>query len=92
MEILVSNKAIKALEKAPKQVQTKFLLWRQQVRLFGLEAVRQIPSFHDEPLKGKRQGQRSVRLNKQWRAIYEMDSDGALKVYVLEVTPHDYRV
>lgn len=92
MEILVSNKVIKALEKAPKQVQTKFLLWRQQIKLFGLEAVRHIPSFHDEPLKGKRQGQRSIRLNKQWRAIYEMDSSGTLKVYVLEVTPHDYRV
>lgn len=92
MELFVSNKAIKTLEKAPKQVKTKFLLWRQQVKLFGLEAVRQISSFHDEPLKGKRQGQRSIRLNKQWRAIYEQDSNGTLKIYVLEVTPHDYRV
>ena len=93
MEILVSSKAMKALDKAPEnRFQNKFLLWRKQIKLFGLDAVRQIPSFHDEPLKGERRGQRSIRLNKQWRAIYKQDSDGILKVHVLEVTPHDYRV
>lgn len=36
----------------------------------GLYEVRKIPGYHDEPLKGKRTGQRSIRLNRAYRAIY----------------------
>lgn len=52
---------------------------------------RKITSFHDEPLTGNRQGQRSIRLNRQWRAIYCIHENGNIYIEILEVTPHDYR-
>jgi proteic killer suppression protein len=37
-------------------------------------------------------GQRSIRLNRQWRAIYTLESDAARIEFVRvdEVTPHKY--
>jgi len=53
--------------------------------------VRKLPGYHDEPLKGDRKGQRSVRLNRAYRAIYEESEDGQLTIItVLEVNKHDY--
>ena len=41
--------------------------------------------------KGKRQGQRSIRLNKGYRAIYEVDESGAIHfVEIVEVNKHAY--
>ncbi len=53
--------------------------------------VRKVPGFHDEPLRGKRQGQRSIRLNKAYRAIYVVDSSGNTHIAeILEVNKHEY--
>ncbi len=76
--------------KAPKQVVTKLLAWAKLVETIGLEEVRKVPGYHDEPLKGDRKGQRSIRLNKQWRAIYVVVEGDTVYVYVEEVTPHAY--
>ena len=69
---------------------TKLLIWVDDVRERGLEEVRRTPGYHDEPLKGSRAGQRSIRLSKQWRAIYEVHAGAAKFVMVEEVTPHKY--
>jgi proteic killer suppression protein len=74
----------------PKQVVVKLLAWRDDVADAGLAEVRKRPGFHDEPLKGDRLGQRSIRLNKTWRAIYEVQGGEAQFVSVEEVTPHKY--
>jgi plasmid maintenance system killer protein len=56
----------------------------------GLEEIRKVPGYHDEPLKGKHAGQHSIRLSRAYRASY-MISHGALKfVSVEEVHKHDY--
>ncbi|MGH1469309.1 MAG: hypothetical protein ACRBBP_10615 [Bdellovibrionales bacterium] len=47
----------------------KLLSWVEAVELKGLRQIRRLSGFHDEPLKGKRKGQRSIRLNKAYRAI-----------------------
>jgi proteic killer suppression protein len=52
--------------------------------------MRKRPGFHDEPLKGKRQGQRSIRLNKAYRAIYEVDPQEPHFIEVVEVNKHEY--
>ncbi len=53
--------------------------------------MRKIPDFHDEPLKGNRKGQRSIRLSKAYRAIYEVSEKGQMEVVeILEVNKHDY--
>ena len=57
----------------------------------GLNETRKIPGYHDEPLKGKRAGQRSIRLNRAYRAIYTVEKDGTIKfVEILEVNKHEY--
>jgi toxin HigB-1 len=55
-----------------------------------LPTVQQRVGYHDEPLQGKRYGQRSIRLNHQWRLIYEEKTGTVIEVQ--EVTAHDYRV
>ena len=55
----------------------------------GPEKLREFPGFHDEKLKGKREGQQSSRLSLQYRVIYAVEQD-IVTVFVLEITPHNY--
>jgi len=64
-------------------------LKQSKVTIEGIGRVRMIPGFHDEPLKGDRKGQRSVRLSKSYRAIYQ-EIDGGLVVWVVEINKHEY--
>ncbi len=41
----------------------------------GLSEVRKVPGYHDEPLKGQRKGQRSIRLSRSYRAIYVIEEE-----------------
>ena len=53
--------------------------------------MRKIPGYHDEPLKGKRKGQRAVRLSKGYRAIYrEEQNKNLILIKILEVSNHEY--
>ena len=57
----------------------------------GLNEYRKISGYHDEPLRGARLGQRSVRLNKAYRAFYVVSADGEIEIVkVIEVNKHDY--
>lgn len=48
-----------------------------------------IKSLHFEKLKGKRAGQSSLRLNKQWRLIVRLvDTDAGRVVVVIEITDY----
>jgi proteic killer suppression protein len=50
-----------------------------------------VPGFHDEPLKGDRKGQRSIRLNKAYRAIYiEGQRKEVHIISIIEVNKHEY--
>jgi proteic killer suppression protein len=90
-EVVLSRGAQKDLKSAPSHVATKLLYWVESVEKSGLETTRKQPGFHDEPLKGRRKGQRSIRLSRAYRAIYVVRSDGALEfVSVEEVNKHEY--
>ena len=52
--------------------------WALAVEAYGLEEFRKVPGYHDEPLKGKRAGQRSICLSRAYRAVYVI-SGGALE-------------
>lgn len=54
----------KQLRKIPEYVRVKLQFWSESVERFGLPEVRKSPGFHDEPLKGKWKGFRSIRLSK----------------------------
>ncbi len=65
--------------------------WVEDVQERGLPEVKKLPGFHDEPLKGNRKGQRSIRLSKSYRAIYSVDENQQkVMVIVLEVNKHEY--
>lgn len=90
-EIQITKNALKNLKKAPQYLQEKFSSWIIAVNHAGLEETRKRPGWHDEPLMGDRKGQRSIRLNKQWRAIYIIKENQTIEfVEVMEVTPHEY--
>lgn len=75
----------------PKHIIIKLMAWVEGVREKGLLEVRKLPGFHDEPLKGNRKGQRSIRLSKSYRAIYIVDEQKQTAyITVLEVNKHEY--
>lgn len=91
LKITFSKKGLKSLEKKPKNIIEKLFYWVDLVKHEGIRESRKIKSFHDEPLKGNRKGQRSIRLNKQYRAIYveKTNSDYEL-IEIQEVNAHEY--
>ncbi len=88
--VFLERNALKALSKAPKEIQAKFEKWKDIAQLQGPSGLLQIKGFRDHALKGEWQGARSSSLNYQWRVIYTVASE-QVNIFVLEVTPHDYR-
>lgn len=83
--------AKKDIKKVPLHVRTKLFAWVDDVEERGLEVVKKTPGYHDEPLKGKRRGQRSIRLTIAYRAIYVERKNKEIEfVSVEEVNKHDY--
>lgn len=89
--VKLTKKAERNLSNCPTYISSKFKYWVGLVESFGIDVARTIKGFHDEPLKGRRIGQRSIRLNKSYRAIYAIRHDGCLDVIeVQEVHKHEY--
>jgi len=88
--VVLSKKAEKDLQKVPLFILDKFSFWVDSITEIGLHETSKAKGFHDEPLKGKRKGQRSIRLNKAYRAIYKLSLEKIEFVEVLEVNKHDY--
>ena len=77
----VSKRAERGLASAPKQVAEH-----------GLDFVKTIPGYHDEPLAGKLRGHcRSIRLALGYRAYYRLVGETVKCVLVEEVNKHDYK-
>jgi proteic killer suppression protein len=91
MDIVDLSLAEKQLRRLPDFIVVKLRKWASQVELYGLTEVRKIPGLHDEPLRGNRLGQRSIRLSKSYRAIYSEHIYGTIKIVrVEEVSKHEY--
>jgi proteic killer suppression protein len=86
----ISKLAAKQLRKLPRHIVDNLAIWVAAVEHDGLEEVRKARGYHDEPLKGDRAGQRSIRLSRSYRAIYEIKQDTAKFVSVEEVSKHEY--
>ena len=90
-KVVWSKQVAKQLDKLPDPIVRKFYAWVTAISLSGVLAVRKSQGFHDEPLKGKRLGERSIRLNIAYRAIYIEKHDGTLEfLEVIEVNKHEY--
>lgn len=75
----------------PHSIQDSFLNWVDRIEKIGIRETRKIKGYHDEPLQGDRKGQKSIRLNRAYRAIYIQRSLGDFKfLEVLEINKHSY--
>ncbi|HLB43011.1 MAG TPA: type II toxin-antitoxin system mRNA interferase toxin, RelE/StbE family [Gammaproteobacteria bacterium] len=91
IRVELTRDAKKDLEKAPLQIVLKLQAWSDLVNRVGIYEARKISGYHDEPLKGKRKGQRSIRLNKAYRAIYMETKDNKIHlISIVEVNKHEY--
>lgn len=86
----ISRLAERQLRKLPRHIVDNLMIWVAAVEHDGLEEVRKVLGYHDEPLKGQRSGQRSIRLSRAYRAIYEIKEDTARFVSVEEISKHEY--
>ncbi len=90
-KVFVPRSVEKELEKLPQHIVLKLTGWVEDVGRIGLSEVRKVPGYHDEPLKGQRKGQRSIRLSRNYRAIYITEDNKKIAlVKILEVNKHDY--
>jgi proteic killer suppression protein len=81
----------KQLRKVPEHIKVKLLSWAKAVERDGIKEVRKKKGYHDEPLQGKRKGQRSIRLSLSYRAIYREENDKVINLVIVEeVNKHDY--
>jgi toxin HigB-1 len=87
--VLVSRKADRQLRRIPAHIRRALEHWIGFVNEIGVREVRMVRGYHDEPLQGLRFGQRSVRLNRSYRAIYVETVEG-IELLVMEVSKHGY--
>ena len=61
-KVVIRAFAEKQMRRLPKVILEHIRYWAESVERFGMNEVRKLPGYHDEPLKGQRKGQRSIRL------------------------------
>lgn len=90
-EVVLTKHAEKQLKKVPIHIKEALYVWAKTVIRLGPIETRKLKGYHDEPLKGKRVGERSIRLNRAYRAIYiEGEKKGMIVISIIEVNKHDY--
>lgn len=57
MEKVILDNVRKQLKKIPAHIVRNLQRWTIQVETMGIDEVRKIPGYHDEPLFGYRKGQ-----------------------------------
>ncbi len=89
--VALSKRVRKQLKKVPRHIVENLAAWVDDVENRGLEEARKTSGYHDEPLHGKRLGQRSIRLSRSYRGIYLVRKDGSSEfVSVEEISKHAY--
>jgi proteic killer suppression protein len=90
-KVWITKFAEKQLKKLPNHILAAYRTWVGTVEIDGIRATRKLSGYHDEPLHGGRKGQRSVRLSRAYRVIYEETESGNLiLIGVQEVNKHEY--
>ncbi len=88
--VKIRKKVLKQVSAMPPMIGRKLAFWIDEVSHKGLQSTRKVPGFNDEALKGDRQGQRSIRLNKAYRAIYIITKGEPTIIEIIEVSKHKY--
>ena len=90
LRVEITRLTEKQLRKLPRHIVDNLMIWVAAVEHDGIDEVRKIHGYHDEPLKGDRAGQRSIRLSRAYRAVYEIKEGTARFVSVEQVSKHEY--
>jgi len=77
VEIDYSIKFIKQLKKAPKSIQVSV---RERLGMFVSDTFS--PLLNNHALKGKYQGGRSINITGDWRAVYQIVSQGSTAYFI----------
>jgi len=80
----------KALSKVPDHIALHYRAWVTLVETEGLLEARKVPAYHDEPLRGKWLGYRSVRLSRSYRLFYRLIEGTVTVILVTDVNKHEY--
>ena len=89
MRVSFTKFAEKQIIKLPTGIIRSLSYWIDTVVLLGIRETRRLSGYHDEPLKGTRKGQRSVRLNRSYRVIY-IETNQNVELLIIEVNKHEY--
>lgn len=89
IRITMSRTFEKQIKRVPSHIEEKVQSWIWSIQRKGLRKTQRMPGLHDEPLQGKRWGQRSIRLNRAYRLIYTVVTD-EIHIEILEIHKHDY--
>jgi proteic killer suppression protein len=90
-QVVLSRAVRKQLWRLPRHIVENLAAWVDDVETRGLEEARKIGGYHDELLHGTREGQRSIRLSRSYRAIYVVKGQDAVEfILVEEITKHAY--
>ncbi len=79
-ERLFNGKIVPAFSGFQRQAETRLRILEATETLKALQAL---PSNRFEGLAGEREGQHSIRINKQWRLCFTWD-EGALDVEIVD--------
>ena len=91
VKVIASKNFKKQLKSLPSHIKEAVSVWITSLKEYGMRETREIRGYRDKPLRGKRKGQRSVRLNRAYRIIYEEGSNKEITiVIILEVHKHEY--
>ena len=90
-KVRLTVQAKKDLKKIPHYIRDNLNTWIRSIQREGIMETRKIRGYHDELLKGKRKRQRSIRLSRSYRAIYQESNDGSLNIIsIMEISKHEY--
>jgi len=64
-EVYLTKQAQKQFKKLPVHIRQTLRTWANLINGHGIESMRRVPGYHDEPLKGQRIKQRSSPLSKR---------------------------
>jgi proteic killer suppression protein len=58
------------------------------ISITGLNELFSFRSLNFEALKGNREGQYSIRLNKQYRLLFRINKNEELEIIIIEISKH----
>ena len=86
---IVDSKFIKTIRDLPVQCLKKYSVFKAKVEFLGLDSIRNKPGLKLEMLKGNLGGCYSIRLNRSYRVIFNVNQHDRI-VTILEISKHRY--